>query len=138
MIERFVLAQDRAFFEGILAELQAGRKSSHWMWFVFPQLKGMGTSYNAEYYGLEDLDEAKAYLAHPVLNQRLQRCCEALLSNDHLDIRAIMGSNIDVLKLQSSMTLFERAAPDAEYFAEVLEAFFAGQRCGWTLKKVES
>ena len=106
-LERFVAAQ-APVFPAVLAELRAGRKRGHWMWFVFPQLRGLGRSPTAEFYGIGSLDEARAYLAHPVLGPRLTLCTEALLAVEGRSLHAIFGSP-DNLKFCSSMTLFSRA-----------------------------
>ncbi len=124
-LERFVLAQERDY-PIALREMQAGRKESHWIWYIFPQQKGMGRSYNSQYYGLEGVDEAKAYMEHPVLGVRLREICRALLRNSGKDIRFVMGSGIDVVKLRSSMKLFDRVSPN-DVFQEVLETFFCNK-----------
>ena len=131
-LERFLAAQDGGTYERVLAELRAGRKTSHWMWFVFPQLRGLGRSETARYYGLASLDEARAYLAHPVLGPRLRECADALLGLDGDDPVAVMGG-VDALKLRSSMTLFARADPDDERFPAVLRKFYGGEEDEATL-----
>jgi uncharacterized protein (DUF1810 family) len=128
-LERFVAAQDRAgTYERALAELRAGRKSSHWMWFVFPQLAGLGESEMSRRYAIASLAEARDYLAHPVLGPRLRECVEALLAARG-GAEEILGP-VDALKLRSSMTLFLRAAPEAAgetaRFEAVLARFFGG------------
>lgn len=125
-LDRFVRAQAGAYDQA-LEELTAGRKRSHWMWFVFPQLKALGRSETARFYGIASDEEARAYLAHPVLGPRLRRCCAALLPHAGERPEAIMGS-IDALKLRSSMTLFEAVAEDPSPFAAVLDAFYQGAR----------
>ena len=129
-LERFTEAQDRAW-PAPLEEIQRGRKDSHWMWFVFPQLKGLGRSATALHYGIADRAEAKAYLAHPVLGPRLIEISRAMLAHDDTAAETILGS-VDALKLRSCATLFEAAGGDA-VFARLLDAFFDGQRCGKTL-----
>ncbi|WP_304641558.1 DUF1810 domain-containing protein [Pseudomonas sp.] len=124
-LQRFLSAQD-GVFDKALAELQAGHKTSHWMWFIFPQLAGLGRSQIAQFYALNDADEARAYLAHPVLGPRLQTCATALLRWDGRSATDILGSPDD-LKLRSSMTLFAAVAPDNPVFARVLEVFFKGK-----------
>ena len=121
-LERFMDAQDFAYPQA-LRELKEGQKQSHWIWYIFPQQKGLGHSYNAKFYGLDGEDEARAYLEHPELGKRLRECCRALLLHKGKDIEDIMGSEVDVLKLNTSMNLFNRVSPD-DVFAEVLEAFF--------------
>ena len=126
-IDRFVDAQDAGgTYDAALRELRAGRKSSHWMWFVFPQLAGLGRSSMAQAYALESLDEARAYLAHSVLGPRLRTCVAAVLEHPDRSAEEIFGG-IDALKLRSSMTLFARAAPDEEAFTQVLDAFYGGE-----------
>ena len=109
-LERFVAAQDGGVHERALAELRAGRKTSHWMWFVFPQLDGLGRSPTAQAYAIRSLAEARAYLEHPLLGPRLRECCEALLAAEADDPAAVMGA-VDALKLRSSMTLFMPRRP---------------------------
>jgi uncharacterized protein (DUF1810 family) len=113
-----------------LAELQAGAKSSHWMWFIFPQLRGLGRSATARRYGLANLAEARAYLADPVLGARLQQAARAMLDHPERSAQAILGP-VDAVKLRSCATLFE-AAGGGPVFAELLETFFDGSRCGAT------
>lgn len=125
-LQRFVDAQAGGTYERALAELRGGRKQTHWMWFVLPQVAGLGRSSTARLYALDGLDEARAYLAHPVLGPRLRECAEALAGLATTDPVAVMGS-VDALKLRSSMTLFARAAPEEPVFAEVLDRFFAGE-----------
>ncbi len=121
-LQRFVDAQDSDYAKA-LGELKAGRKSSHWIWYIFPQQKGLGRSENSKFYGLDGEGEAQAYIAHPLLGERLRECCRALLQHKGKDIADIMGSHIDVLKLQSCMNLFNRVSPN-DVFAEVLTEFF--------------
>jgi uncharacterized protein (DUF1810 family) len=134
-LQRFVDAQD-GVFETALAELCAGAKQSHWMWFVFPQLAGLGHSPTAQYYAIRSLDEARAYLAHPLLGPRLRLCVEALLPHAGRSSEAIFGS-IDALKLRSSLTLFDLVAPQ-DVFARALDVFFAGEPDQRTLALIGS
>lgn len=122
-LERFVAAQDAS--PSFLDELRGGRKTSHWMWFVFPQIAGLGHSAMAQRYAIASLEEARAYLAHPVLGARLRECVEVLLSLGTRDPVAIFGS-IDAMKLRSSLTLFLRAAPDDPLFQRALDRFYGG------------
>ena len=127
-LQRFVEAQDRdGTYEQALRELRGGRKRSHWMWFVFPQVAGLGRSGTAQYYAVSGLDEARAYLAHPVLGPRLRECAAALTGLDAADPVAVFGP-VDAQKLRSSMTLFAFAAPDEPVFARVLDQYFGGSR----------
>ena len=118
-LERFVEAQRDGVFEQALAELRAGQKRSHWMWFIFPQHRDLGRGETAKYYGLSGLEEARAYAAHPVLGRRLRECAAAVL--EHLGDRsaeAILGP-VDAMKLRSSMRIFAEAVPDEPLFGEV-------------------
>jgi uncharacterized protein (DUF1810 family) len=130
-LERFVRAQDSGgTYASALSELRAGAKRGHWMWFVLPQLSGLGRSETARAYAVSGLAEARAYLRHPVLGPRLRECADALDALDTDDPVRVLGP-VDAAKLRSSMTLFELAAPDpreAEPFARVLEHFFDGRR----------
>lgn len=132
-LQRFVDAQAGGTYERALAELRAGRKTSHWMWFVFPQLAGLGRSETARRYALAGLEEARAYLDHPVLGPRLRKCTEVLRSLPTDDPVAVLGA-VDALKLRSSMTLLGRAAPEAPTFLALLERWFAGEEDGATLR----
>ena len=126
-LERFVQAQDLGgTFDHALAELHRGRKMSHWMWFVFPQIAGLGSSPMAQRYAIPSLDAAAAYLQHPVLGPRLVDAARATLSTDARRAEAILGS-IDAIKLRSSMTLFHRADPQEPAFRQVLDGFFGGR-----------
>lgn len=135
-IERFVEAQEKVIdgYAQALKEMVAGSKDSHWIWYIFPQLRGLGMSGYSHFYGIENLQEAREYLKHPVLGARLREITQAVL--DHADDRIaieLMGSEIDVLKLKSSMTLFDQVSP-GDIFADVLEAYFDGERCRRTLR----
>lgn len=123
-LSRFVAAQQGSF-DDALAELTAGRKTSHWMWFVFPQIAGLGHSPTAHYYAIDSLTEARAYLDHPLLGGRLAACMAALMGRVGVGAAAILGP-VDALKLRSSMTLFAAAADDPAPFAAVLDAFYGG------------
>jgi uncharacterized protein (DUF1810 family) len=123
-LDRFVAAQDGVYADA-LAELRAGRKRTHWMWFVFPQIAGLGSSPTAQRYAIASLDEARAYLAHPVLGPRLRECARALLAVEGRSARDILG-HPDDLKLRSSMTLFARAADDPALFQAVLDRYYDG------------
>jgi uncharacterized protein (DUF1810 family) len=135
-LERFVAAQ-ALVFAAALAELKAGQKRSHWMWFIFPQLRGLGRSSLATFYGIGSLDEARAYLAHPVLGPRLTLCTEALLAIEGRSLNAILGSPDD-LKFCSSMTLFSRAGSGEEsVFRRALDRFCASRMDERTLALLE-
>ena len=125
-LERFIKAQEFNY-ENALAEIKKGRKTSHWIWFIFPQLKNLGSSRNAKYYGIENLDEAKKYLENKILRRHLLEISQELLELKNNDIEYIMGSKIDKAKLLSSMTLFHLAEPDCEIFTKVIEKYFDGQ-----------
>ncbi len=127
-LERFVAAQDAgATYERALAELRDGRKSSHWMWFVFPQVAGLGRSPTARTYAISSVDEARAYLRHPVLGPRLVAAAALVRAHSARRPEDIFGA-LDAQKLQSSMTLFRQAAPDEEVFQDVLDQYFGGRR----------
>ena len=124
-LERFVKAQERVF-EDVISELQMARKTSHWMWFVFPQIAGLGQSATSRTYAISSLDEAGAYLAHPVLGPRLLESARIVASLPATTAEQVFGG-IDAVKLRSSMTLFSRVAPAERLFREVLDRFFGGQ-----------
>lgn len=130
-LQRFLDAQEGAYSQA-LEEIQAGRKRSHWIWYIFPQLAGLGVSPTAKYYAIRDLREARDYLAHPVLRGRLLEVSEALLSLKESDPSRVMGFPDD-LKLRSSMTLFLAAEPGNDTFKRVLEKFYGGEPDGRTL-----
>ena len=130
-LDRFRRAQD-GDYETALREIRNGRKRSHWMWYIFPQLKGLGFSSTAEYYGVRDLEEARDYMEDPVLSTRLVEISGALLELDSSDPTAVLGYPDD-LKLRSCMTLFELAAPDQPVFGRVLDKFYGGRRDSRTL-----
>lgn len=119
-LNRFVTAQEDCY-STVIRELKAGRKRTHWIWYIFPQLKGLGYSYNSEYYGLDGLEEAQEYLTHPVLKSRLVECCEILLSLEERDIKKIMGYPDDI-KLKSCMELFSKI--ESYPFEDVFNKFF--------------
>ena len=123
-LQRFVDAQSQTYDQA-LAELRAGQKRTHWMWFVFPQVAGLGRSGMAQRFAISGLEEARAYLAHPVLGRRLVESARALTALDTDDPAAVMGP-VDAMKLKSSMTLFALAAPDERVFREVLDHYFGG------------
>jgi uncharacterized protein (DUF1810 family) len=134
-LERFVAAQDGGAYERALAELRAGRKVTHWMWFVFPQLAGLGRSEMAQRYAIASLEEARAFLSHPVLGSRLREAASALLEVQGSSATDILGE-IDAAKLRSSMTLFARADPAEPVFGAVLTRFFDGQEDPATIKRL--
>ncbi len=124
-LERFVGAQ-RGGYDGILRELRAARKTGHWMWFVFPQVVGLGMTWMSRHYAIRSLDEARAYLAHPVLGPRLRECADAVLAAPRVATAESILGGIDAMKLRSSMTLFVRAAPDEPRWQHVLDRFYDG------------
>ena len=133
-LERFVAAQDSGgTYDAALRELRSGRKRSHWMWFVFPQLAGLGRSSTAQHYAISGLAEAQAYLAHPVLGARLRECARVVAELPECDPEQLLG-HVDALKLHSSMTLFARAAPDEPVFQQVLDRCYGGQPDEGTLR----
>ena len=131
-LERFIQAQ-ACNYEDALREIRSGRKQSCWMWYVFPQIRGLGRSATAKTYELESLGEAKAYIAHPILGARLQEICEAALETESDNARMVFGSPDD-MKLRSSMTLFEQADPKNPIYGKVLDKFFHGSRDEMTLQ----
>jgi uncharacterized protein (DUF1810 family) len=124
-LARFVDAQ-QGVYETAIAEIRAGRKRSHWMWYVFPQVLGLGSSAMAQHYGIRDEEEARAYLAHPVLGQRLIECAEAICSVTGRSAREILGTPDD-LKLRSCATLFAQVSPPGSVFDRVLRRYYDGQ-----------
>ena len=133
-LNRFVEAQN-GVYPIALKELQEGRKRSHWMWYIFPQLKYLGHSYNAKYYGISGIAEATAYLQHPILGQRLREVTSAILHLSGNDAESIFGC-IDAMKLRSSMTLFEVVSPQ-DVFSRVLDKYFGGLRDFKSIKLIE-
>jgi uncharacterized protein (DUF1810 family) len=131
---RFVDAQARVY-EQVLRELKVGRKRSHWMWFIFPQIAGLGQSPMSIRFAIASVDEAKAYLAHPVLGARLSECARLTLDVEGKTARDIFGA-VDEMKFRSSMTLFARAAPDEAAFQRCLEKYFAGSPDPATVAKL--
>ena len=138
-LTRFVRAQDSGgTYSTALGELRAGRKRSHWMWFVFPQVAGLGRSETAQLYAVEGLEEARAYLAHPTLGPRLRECADTLASLPSTDAVEVFGGT-DAQKLRSSMTLFAHASQDAEEraaFRAVLDHYFGGEDDPETLRRL--
>jgi len=130
-LSRFIEAQDK-IYDRVLAELKSGRKRSHWMWFVFPQIEGLGFSSTTQYYSIKSPEEARQYLAHPVLGKRLRECCESILALEGLSVSGIFGYPDD-LKLKSSMTLFASVAQGQSVFIRVLDRYFQGARDERTL-----
>lgn len=132
MLDRFLNAQ-QGDYAAALAEVRRGRKTSHWMWYIFPQIAGLGQSSTARYYSIRDLEEAREYYAHPVLGQRLREISGALLELRGSDPVAVFGG-IDSMKLKSSMTLFAVAAPDDPLFQQVLDKYYGGEQDTLTLR----
>ena len=131
-LQRFVDAQ-RDVYDEALDELRDGHKRTHWIWFVLPQLRGLGRSELAHRYGLADADEARAYLAHPVLGPRLLACVQALLVHRDRTADAMLGS-VDAMKLRSCLTLFMQVAPQYPEFAQALQQFYRGEPDTQTLR----
>lgn len=139
-LERFVEAQDRvvsgrSVYSQALAELRQGRKSTHWIWFILPQIAGLGSSDMSRFYPLATLDEAKAYLAHPTLGARLRECVQAVLDVEGRTVAEIFGG-IDAAKFRSCLTLFERADPHEPLFSAALGKYYAGERDPATLRLI--
>jgi len=135
-LDRFVRAQEANYTQA-LSELRGGRKRTHWMWYVFPQLEGLGSSPMAVRYAISDLGEAKAYLAHPVLGPRLVECAEAVLQHGGLTASALFGYPDD-MKLRSSATLFASVSPAGSVFHRILDTFFQGRPDEASLRLLQS
>jgi uncharacterized protein (DUF1810 family) len=133
-LERFVDAQ-RSIFEKVQAELRRGRKDTHWMWFIFPQFKGLGSSGMAQKYGISSRAEAEAYLTHPVLGSRLIECTQLVTLVESRSIEEIFG-DVDARKFRSSMTLFAQVAGDNRVFEDALDKYFAGRADRLTLERL--
>ena len=131
-LDRFIQAQAPVYAE-VLEELRAGRKRTHWMWFIFPQLRVLGRSATALHFGIGSLDEARRYWDHPVLGERLKTCTELVLGHADQRMERVLG-DVDALKFRSCLTLFERAAPDAPVFGRALEQCCHGERDPLTLR----
>jgi len=131
-LDRFLSAQAGVYSQ-VLTELRAGQKRSHWIWFIFPQMKGLGSSSHAHFYGIGSLDEAEAYWSHRVLGPRLEECTILVVEVQKRPIEQILGYPDD-LKFRSSMTLFSRAAPGADVFTQALDKYFAGKPDPLTLE----
>lgn len=121
-LQRFVDAQSGGVFELALAELEAGRKRSHWMWYIFPQHRDLGRSPTAKFYGLSGIEEARAYAGHPLLGDRLRQCCRAILPHLREEATEAILGPVDALKLRSSMEIFAETVPDEPLFRLVLDA----------------
>lgn len=134
LLERFVEAQN-PLFDQVTSELQAGRKMSHWMWFIFPQIQGLGRSPTAIEYAISGLGEARAYLAHPVLGPRLKECTQLVLRVENRPLAQIFGSPDD-MKFRSSMTLFAQVSPDDDIFERALQKYFRGLPDQLTLERL--
>ena len=133
-LQRFVEVQEPAY-DRALSELRAGRKQTHWIWYIFPQLAGLGSSQMARTYGIQTLDEARAYLAHPLLGARLTECVVALNFLARGSAREVLGE-VDAMKFRSSMTLFSEVAGNRSVFAQALEKYFSGERDATTLSLI--
>jgi uncharacterized protein (DUF1810 family) len=123
-LERFVDAQEHVY-ASVLDELRRGRKTGHWIWFIFPQIAGLGRSATSQEFAITSLDEARAYLAHPVLGARLRECAQLVLAVEGRTAEEILGS-LDAMKLRSSVTLFQYGSPDEPVFAQVLDRYYGG------------
>lgn len=133
-LDRFLVAQERDY-DKARAEIAAGRKTTHWIWYVYPQLRGLGRSETSWHYGLDGLAEAEAYLKHPVLGRRLTEMCELLLTHGDRPPEEVLGG-IDAAKVRSCATLFERVSVASDVFERVLETFYDGRRDGRTLDRL--
>lgn len=133
-LQRFLSAQEYDYSIA-LREIQNGRKQSHWIWYIFPQIKGLGRSYQSQFYGIANRQEVEAYLAEPTLNARLREITLALLEHKDKTAQQILGG-IDAKKVLSSMTLFDAITPN-DIYADALNTFFAGKRCNRTLEYLQ-
>ena len=135
-LQRFITAQEQSYdgYKQALSEMQQGRKTSHWIWYIFPQIKGLGHSYMSNYYGISCLEEAQEYLSNEVLSARLREITNALLSHKDKTSKEILG-DVDSWKVRSCMTLFDTVCPD-DIFREVLNQFYDGKSCRRTLGKL--
>jgi uncharacterized protein (DUF1810 family) len=133
-LQRFVDAQNPVFAQ-VCAELRAGQKRSHWMWFIFPQIEGLGSSSLARKYAISSLDEAKAYLNHPVLGSRIKKCTRLVLSTEGRTMGEIFGTPDD-LKFRSSLTLFAHAEPAEQAFQDALRKYFGGEEDSLTVARL--
>lgn len=134
-LQRFLDAQ-QGVYEQALTEVKKGRKSSHWIWYIFPQLKGLGMSYNAQYYGIRDKEEAEAYLAHPVLGERLREITWTFLQLENTTAQEVFGS-LDAMKLLSCMTLFNKVASD-DLFQRVIVQYYQEMSDTTTMKMLDN
>jgi len=123
-LDRF-LAEQQPVYDGVLEELRRGRKTGHWIWFIFPQIAGLGYSLQSQQFAITSLDEARAYLAHPMLGARLRECAGVVLATRGRTAEEIFGPT-DAMKVRSCMTLFHRAAPDEAVFGQVLDRYYGG------------
>ena len=135
-INRFLEAQETTYQQA-LQEVKSGRKTSHWIWYIFPQIEGLGQSYASHYYGIEDIEEAKAYLQQPILKQRLLEISNALLEVEGKTSFEIFGT-LDAIKVQSSMTLFHITNPEEEVFKQVLDKYYDGTLDENTIEKLNT
>ncbi len=133
-LQRFVDAQNRVY-EAVRTELKHGHKQTHWMWFIFPQITGLGHSPMAQRYAISSLDEAKAYLKHPILGPRLRECVRLVMMVEGRSAREILGSPDD-MKLRSSLTLFARAAPEDPTFCDAIKKYFSGDEDPFTVARL--
>jgi uncharacterized protein (DUF1810 family) len=133
-LQRFIDARERDY-QSVLAEIKAGQKRSHWMWYVFPQYDGLGFSPTSIHFSIKSLEEVRAYLDHPILGPRLRECVDAFLAITGRSAHEIFGAPDD-LKLKSSMTLFAHISPEGSAFEQVLDRYFGGERDGKTLELV--
>lgn len=138
-LSRFHTAQQNEWsgYNVALSQMRAGRKVSHWIWYIFPQLSALGKSVTAQYYGIDTLEDARAYAADPILGSRLVEITQAVLDQPETDGRVLMGSNIDYRKLCSCMTLFEQADPAHDVYGKVLEKYYQGRRDKRTLRLLD-
>lgn len=135
-LQRFLDAQEEPLFGWVIEELKAGHKKGHWMWFIFPQAYGLGGSHNSKLYGIRSLEEAREYWSHPLLGERLRQCLELIVGSDRSALE-IFGKEVDVIKLQSSLTLFLAIDPNSQPLLGALNKFFAGKLDQKTLALIQ-
>jgi len=135
-LQRFLEAQEEPMFGWVIEELTAGKKKGHWMWFIFPQVLGLGESHHSQFYGIKSLEEASDYWSHPILGKRLRHCLGLVVGSGRTALE-VLGKEVDVMKLQSCLTLFLRISPDNQLLQDGLNRLFAGQLDSKTLAIIE-
>jgi len=135
-LQRFLEAQEDPLYGWVIEELTAGKKKGHWMWFIFPQAYGLGESHHSQFYGIKSLEEAAQYWAHPILGERLRQCLSLVVGSGRTALE-VLGKEVDVMKLQSCLTLFLRISPESELLQDALNRLFTDQLDSKTLAIIE-